>query len=421
MTKELLRRLRAESLARRFIYRPEGGKPGPHPLSLAPFILRRVQAAALLPLAKAVFKLHRRLPSLTRQGFPGLSGICPLEPRAREWLALAPDKPADMILRLDVGLSGRDFFLYETNATALAGYHYQTAAAAITRSLGLADRLGDAPNLLEFLRDWLEKACGRKRRIGFVEPAPFGPGDTEMPEVARYLRTRGWQAVWGAPSDLSRKAGGWALRGQEIDFVFRDVCYKDMRSPSSPKLKTLVEMLRAGRALPGPGAEFDHKGMLELCTSEEFARLWTRSEARSLKAHVPWTRIARERKTSGPDGRTVDLLEFLRLRPDRWLLKPNRDCGGAGIVFGCEGRASWDQALDRAAREPGDWVVQERRQAAETSILIPRGDRAAAQRGRAALGVYYGGQKLGFYARVSRGLTVNVAQGGALAAVFFAR
>ncbi|MBI3552511.1 MAG: hypothetical protein HY077_08325 [Elusimicrobia bacterium] len=419
----LARRLRVESLRRRFIYRPKGRKPIPHPLALDPFVLRENQTRDLLPLAKAVFRLHLRLPALYRDGFPGIGEACPLEKRALEWLALWPSRrgPGPLVIRLDVGLGPRGPVMYETNATALAGFHYHTQAAAIVKELVLDPsgvRLGDAPDLLDFLRRWLA-AAGRSKRVGFVEPRPFGPGDTEMPEVARHLRTLGWETSWGTPSELSRSRGVFALRGRPVERVFRDVCLKDMPSPSSPRLRVFRAMFEAGLTVPGPAAEFDHKAMLELCTSEEFSSLFTAAERRIFRACVPWTRVARARKTSGPDGRAVDLLEFLRRAPSLWLLKPNRDCGGAGIVFGSE--KNWDAALERAAREPGRWVVQERRQAPAVSMLIPRGDRIESSPCRAALGVYYGGQGLGFYARVSPGRIVNVAQGGALAAVFFSK
>jgi hypothetical protein len=271
--------------------------------------------------------------------------------------------------------------------------------------------------MMDFLRRWLKPLCPSKR-VGFVEPRPFGPGDTEMPQIARWLRILGWETAWGTPSELSRTKAVYFLRDRPVDVIFRDVCYKDMPPPSSPRLKVFREMVERGRAVPGPGAEFDHKAMLELCTSDEFAGLFTVSERKALRRFVPWTRAARQRRTTAPDGAPVDLLPYLRREPARWLIKPNRECGGEGIVLGLEGRAAWDRALESAARQPGRWVVQERREDVSRAFRLARDGRVAKTDCHAVLGVYYGGLDLGFYARVSPKRVVNVAGGGALAAVF---
>jgi hypothetical protein len=413
---KIARRLKEISLRRGFVYRPGGKKAIPHPLALEPFLLDSKLARSLLPTAAAFHRLHKRLPSL-HSSSPSVRAIIPLERRALWWLAVAPKNPAAMILRLDVGLGANGPFVCETNATALAGYHYQDAAAAILKELSLVPSgFSDAPSLLEFLRRWLTPLCPSKR-VGFVEPPPFGPGDTEMPRVARYLRTFGWETAWGTPSELSSSGMKYFLRDKPVDLLFRDVNYKDMLPPDSPRLRVFRRMVEEGRCVPGPGAEFDHKGILELCTSDEFSSLFTAHERKALRA-VPWTRTAFARNTTAPSGKKVDLFEFLRREPSKWLLKPNRDCGGAGIVLGLDGRAAWERALSRAAREPGEWVVQERRADKISRFRLPRNGGFVSTDCHAVLGVYYGGQDLGFYARVSPRRVVNVAGGGALAAVF---
>src|SRR5581483_4740440 len=115
---------------------------------------------------------------------------CPLERRSREWLALLPRSGPStrMILRLDVGWTtqGRPA-LFETNATAVAGFLYHPAAVRLLETvvapkLGLrgGTGLGLTPDMTDFLHRWLVLAAGRRGRVGFVEEPPFGPGDTEM-------------------------------------------------------------------------------------------------------------------------------------------------------------------------------------------------------------------------------------------------
>src|SRR5205085_6610476 len=65
-----------------------------------------------------------------------------------------------------------------------------------------------------------------------------------------------------------------------------------------------------------------------------------------------------ERRTSH-GGREVDLVEHVRRERERFVLKPNDDYGGAGIVLGWTVDAGeWEAALARALAEP--YIVQER-------------------------------------------------------------
>jgi uncharacterized circularly permuted ATP-grasp superfamily protein len=73
---------------------------------------------------------------------------------------------------------------------------------------------------------------------------------------------------------------------------------------------------------------------------------------------VPFTRVVEERRTTF-GGREVDLLELLAADRERFVLKPNDDYGGTGIVLGWEvDDAAWQAALRRALETPH--IAQER-------------------------------------------------------------
>jgi uncharacterized circularly permuted ATP-grasp superfamily protein len=58
-------------------------------------------------------------------------------------------------------------------------------------------------------------------------------------------------------------------------------------------------------------------------------------------------------------GREVDLLRHVADHKDRFVLKPNDEYGGTGIVLGWTvGAAEWEAAMRKALAEP--YVVQER-------------------------------------------------------------
>jgi uncharacterized circularly permuted ATP-grasp superfamily protein len=55
----------------------------------------------------------------------------------------------------------------------------------------------------------------------------------------------------------------------------------------------------------------------------------------------------------------IDLLPFLSSHKDQFVLKPNDEYGGKGIVLGWEtGQSQWDESLAVALAEP--YIVQER-------------------------------------------------------------
>ncbi len=414
------------------MYRQRPGRPPiPHPLALTPFVLPHGAAREAAALARVVLRLHLAVPRLYREGVPELIMACGLEPRSRQWLdALPRETPAArMLLRIDVGFE-RDWtpVLFETNATGVAGFHYHDCAVSLFRELvapvvggGGLEGLADSPGLVDFFHRWLRDSCGGARRIGFVEAPPFGPGDTEMPRLAEALGRRGLLGVWGRPEELRARGGGFTLRGERIERLFRDISLKELPPPGSRSIAAFESMARRGLVVPGPAAEFDHKGMLECLSSSRFERLFSRSESRLLKRCVPWTRAVYERRTEGPHGGKVDLLPFLRRDPSRWVLKPNRSCGGEGVHLGGANISRWERLLGEACRRPGSWVVQERRETSRMTASVVRRGRVYSGKFYRSLGVFCGGSRIGFYGRVNPGPIVNVARGGALAPVFIER
>jgi uncharacterized circularly permuted ATP-grasp superfamily protein len=74
--------------------------------------------------------------------------------------------------------------------------------------------------------------------------------------------------------------------------------------------------------------------------------------------HIPWTRVVSERKTIF-HGEEVDLLEFITERRDHFVLKPNDEYGGKGVILGWEcSLAEWNETLRQSQTTP--FVVQER-------------------------------------------------------------
>jgi len=94
------------------------------------------------------------------------------------------------------------------------------------------------------------------------------------------------------------------------------------------------------------------KASLAVLSDEANRHLFSADEAQAIATHVPWTRVVAERRTEY-EGREVDLLPFLAEHKDDFVLKPNDEYGGKGIVLGWEAtRAAWAAALETALIEP---------------------------------------------------------------------
>ncbi len=100
------------------------------------------------------------------------------------------------------------------------------------------------------------------------------------------------------------------------------------------------------------------KASLAFMSDEQNAYLFTEDQCQVIARHIPWTRRVTERTTLYR-GQPVDLLPFLVDNRDQFVLKPNDEYGGAGVVLGWEASAEqWDETLRKALTTPH--VVQER-------------------------------------------------------------
>jgi uncharacterized circularly permuted ATP-grasp superfamily protein len=119
-----------------------------------------------------------------------------------------------------------------------------------------------------------------------------------------------------------------------------------------------------------------------------------------------------ERRTSF-QGQQVDLLPFLSAHKDEFVLKPNDEYGGKGILLGWEtGQSEWEAALKSALTEP--YIVQQR-------VRIPSEPYPSLVEGRVQIYdrlidtnpyIWYGDYVSGCLTRLSTVELLNVTAGG---------
>lgn len=187
------------------------------------------------------------------------------------------------------------------------------------------------------------------------------PTRREFVMFQEHFRAQGLECVIGDPARCEYAAGGrLTLDGAPIDLVYKRVLLHELVE----RLGLDTPVLRAWRdravCLVNPPASkvLHKKASLAVLTDERNAHLFDAEARATIAACVPWTRVVEERHTVSAGGR-VDLVPWVVKHRDRFVLKPNDEYGGTGIVLGWTvEQDAWEAAVAQALREP--YVVQER-------------------------------------------------------------
>jgi hypothetical protein len=100
------------------------------------------------------------------------------------------------------------------------------------------------------------------------------------------------------------------------------------------------------------------KASFAVLSDERNRRLFSEAEQKAIADHIPWTRVVAERKTDFR-GQSIDLIPHVLKQRDRFVLKPNDEYGGKGIVLGWTvDQPAWESSVLAALKEP--FVVQEK-------------------------------------------------------------
>jgi hypothetical protein len=281
--------------------------------------------------------------------------------------------------------------------------------------------------LMQAIREHLEAIGRPARNICFVEAKYAGSGIDEQEDLAQYFHDQyGLKVMHADPRELAITGDEVTYGGDVVDLVYRDYAVADLiqLSRSGVDVVPMRSLFRQNRVISSIAAELDQKSCWEVLTDAKIAERYFSSDERQIfRRHVLWTRIVSDRKTTTPDGRERDLLEFARRERETLVLKPNRAYGGEGVMIGVAlSQPEWDAAIDKALADPSRWVVQQLASipVSEFPVVGPDGHVhsepfhvvmgfAATQYGVAILG------------RASQKQVVNVAQRGGMCVVFIGR
>jgi len=218
------------------------------------------------------------------------------------------------------------------------------------------------------------------------------------------------------PRDLEYSRAGLHAGGTRIDLVYRRVLINDIVArPDECRALLQAYEARAVCVANTLRCKIPHKkAFFAVLTGERYAGMFSDAERSLIRRHVPWTALVEETRVER-DGRSVDLVPYLRANREAFVIKPNDEYGGTGVTLGWESSAGdWDRALERALAERArGWVAQEKIAVRREPFPICEGAGVAMRDMLVDFAPYvFRGRLAGFLTRLSATGLANVTSGG---------
>jgi uncharacterized circularly permuted ATP-grasp superfamily protein len=324
--------------------------------------------------------------------------------------------------RLDAYVTETDFQFLEYNAETPAGVGDQMQLEKILFGLShvkafLRDHRHWTPQphrqlltaLLAAYREWGGEE--QHPNIAIVDWKGVAT-ESEFHILQTYFAAEGCPTVIADPRDL-RYDGAHLLAGDfRIDILYKRLiihefleqcgdahplarAYADGRVCIANSFRTKIAHKKAGFAI---------------LTDPRYADLFTPAEIAVFRKHIPWTRRVQRGQTTFR-GAEHDLVSLIQQERERFVLKPNDDYGGHGVIIGWETSPNeWQDALWLALERP--YVVQER--AAISRISFPTfGDRVRLEEMFVDFNPFlFHNEAEGALVRLSSSSLLNVTSGG---------
>jgi uncharacterized circularly permuted ATP-grasp superfamily protein len=328
--------------------------------------------------------------------------------------------------RLDSFLLPGSLQFAEYNAESPAGLGYSERLAEVFLALPLMERFGAhytvrnhplmARMLSALLASYAEWGGQASPPVIAIVDWRGVPTWSEFEILQARFEREGVPTVVCDPRDLEWDGTRLMAGGQRIDMVYRRVLINDIIARPA-ECAALVRAYEAGAICMANAlnCKIPHKkAFFAVLTDERNAELFSSVEREIIARHIPWTRLLEDSSTTR-NGEAVGLLEYVRRHRDKFVLKPNDEYGGTGVLLGWEtGESDWDAALAGAlADRSRAWVVQERIAVRREVFPMQTADGIEMRDMLVDFAPYlFRGKMAGFLTRLSSTGLANVTSGG---------
>lgn len=266
-------------------------------------------------------------------------------------------------------LENRELKCVEYNAETPAGIGYADTLTDVFDQLPPMQRFKERYPLryLPSLGNLTESILSAWQAWGGTHTPQIGILDwREVPTLNEHEITRdffernGLKAKLADPRTLEYHDGKLWSDDFRIDLVYKRVLYSELTERMGMD-NPIYQALRDGNLFITNGISakmLAKKASLAFLSDERNTNLFTKAQHEAIRAHIPWTRVIEERTTTYND-KTVDLIDFLAENKERFVIKPNDEYGGSGVLLGWEcTQQVWEAGLRKALEIP--YVAQER-------------------------------------------------------------
>ncbi len=266
--------------------------------------------------------------------------------------------------RMDTFLTGDQLWFTEYNAETPAAPAYNDVLSEVFLGLPILRRferryevrpLPGRHHVLHALLDAYYQWGGRERpRIAILDWREV-PTYSEFVLFQEYFRAHGYDCLIADPREFEYRDGHLLADGiTPVQLIYKRVLISELveREGLGHPVVRAVSDGAVCMVNPFRCKVLHKKASLAVLSDEKSRHLFSADEVQAIAAHIPWTRVVAERRTEY-EGREVDLVPFLAEHKDEFVLKPNDEYGGKGIVLGWEATPeAWAAALETALVEP---------------------------------------------------------------------
>lgn len=335
--------------------------------------------------------------------------------------------------RLDAFLTHDSFRFVELNAESPAGVGYLHKLAQVYRELPVFNEfikkhpvrfVSPLEHLVDgLLRTYYEEFDGRQEKPSFcIVDFLDIPTIHEFHIVQDYLQRRGHVCHVADPRELEVRDGWVYANGEKIDILYRRLLTNEFLEIRG-ECQAYEEGYRQQKTcyLNSFRTKLVHKkSLFSFLTDPKYTNVLNQIELQAIRNHIPWTRKLRDTKTMYM-GRMVDLLEMVGRNRAHFVIKPNDEYGGKGVVLGFEATdAQWSEAIQTGLKY--GFVVQEVVDIAKEPFLMKTANGWQSVPTVIDLDPYINGPLMGgCLVRTSTSNLANVTAGGGSLPVFILR
>jgi len=272
--------------------------------------------------------------------------------------------------RMDAFMTANSFKFVEVNGESPAGAAYSHHLAHVYRELPIFQEFEKSYPVrfvspLEHLvaglvRIYHEEFDGRIEKPVFAIVDHLDvPTYNEFLLIKEYLERFGFGCEISKPQDLECKDGWIYANGKKIDILYRRLLMNEFYDIIDD-CGAYLEGYKAQKTcyLNSFRSKLVHKkSIFAYLTDSRYTRILNTLQLQAIREHIPWTRVMRPQHTNF-QGRVVDLIDLIRANRSQFVLKPNDEYGGKGVVLGFESSESeWDAGIAMGLQH--GYVVQE--------------------------------------------------------------